>query len=151
MIVEQIWTGNAYRNFNYLIACPETGEAMAIDPLDHEKCLAMAKVRGWQITQVLNTHEHFDQPHQVAQHDTMLVSEPRARQYHGRHARVFHVYCKTRWNQPGLARCYGQHMVQAGTQIHTSGPSRCIVRQGEISSQSRVDYFYLNGFQILRP
>jgi hypothetical protein len=24
LIVEQIWTGNAYRNFNYLIACPET-------------------------------------------------------------------------------------------------------------------------------
>ena len=34
MIVEQIWTGNAYRNFNYLVACPETGEALAIDPLD---------------------------------------------------------------------------------------------------------------------
>ena len=33
MIVEQVWTGNAYRNFNYLIACPETGEALAIDPL----------------------------------------------------------------------------------------------------------------------
>ncbi len=60
MIVEQIWTGNAYRNFNYLIACPETGEAMAIDPLDHKKCLAAAQARGWQITQVLNTHEHFD-------------------------------------------------------------------------------------------
>jgi len=39
MIVEQIWTANAYRNFNYLIACPETGEALAIDPLDHEKFL----------------------------------------------------------------------------------------------------------------
>ncbi|MGF6785842.1 hypothetical protein OKW27_000155 [Paraburkholderia sp. 35.1] len=24
MIVERVWTGNAYRNFNYLIACPET-------------------------------------------------------------------------------------------------------------------------------
>ncbi len=60
MIVEQIWTGNAYRNFNYLVACAETGEAMAIDPLDHEKCLAAARARGWQITQVLNTHEHFD-------------------------------------------------------------------------------------------
>jgi hydroxyacylglutathione hydrolase len=60
MIVEQIWTGNNYRNFNYLIACPETGEALAIDPLDHEKCLAAAKERGWQITQVLNTHEHHD-------------------------------------------------------------------------------------------
>lgn len=60
MIVEQIWTGNAYRNFNYLIACPETGEALAIDPLDHEKCLSRAKEKGWEITQVLNTHEHPD-------------------------------------------------------------------------------------------
>ena len=60
MIVERIWTGNAYRNYNYLIACPETGEALAIDPLDHEKCLAAAKRRGWDITQILNTHEHGD-------------------------------------------------------------------------------------------
>ena len=60
MIVERIWTGNSYRNYNYLIACPETGEALAIDPLDHEKCLNAAKVKGWQITQVLNTHEHHD-------------------------------------------------------------------------------------------
>jgi hydroxyacylglutathione hydrolase len=60
MIVERIWTGNAYRNYNYLIACPETGEALAIDPLDHEKCLNTARVKGWQITQILNTHEHHD-------------------------------------------------------------------------------------------
>jgi len=60
MIIEQIWTGNSYRNFNYLIVCPETGEAMAVDPLDHEKCLGLAKSKGWTITQVLNTHEHFD-------------------------------------------------------------------------------------------
>lgn len=60
MIVEQIWTNNAYRNFNYLIACPTTGEALAIDPLDHKKCLAKAKERGWEITTILNTHEHGD-------------------------------------------------------------------------------------------
>jgi hydroxyacylglutathione hydrolase len=60
MIVEQIWTANSYRNFNYLIACPESGEALAVDPLDHEKCLATAKQRGWTITQILNTHEHGD-------------------------------------------------------------------------------------------
>jgi len=60
MIVEQIWTGNAYRNFNYLIVCPETGEALAVDPLDHEKCLVRARDKGWQITQILNTHEHGD-------------------------------------------------------------------------------------------
>ena len=46
MIVKQIWTGNNYRNFNYLIACPDTGDALAIDPLDFLQCLAMAKDRG---------------------------------------------------------------------------------------------------------
>ncbi len=60
MIVEQIWTGNSYRNFNYLIACPETGEALAIDPLDFKKCLAVANRKDWTITQILNTHEHPD-------------------------------------------------------------------------------------------
>jgi hydroxyacylglutathione hydrolase len=60
VIVEQIWTGNAYRNFNYLIACKETGEALAVDPLDHRKCLRVAKENGWDITQILNTHEHGD-------------------------------------------------------------------------------------------
>ena len=60
MITEQVWTGNAYRNFNYVVACPETGDALAIDPLDYEKCLAVAQDRGWRITQVVNTHEHGD-------------------------------------------------------------------------------------------
>lgn len=60
MIVKQIWTGNDYRNFNYLIACPENGEALAIDPLAYEMCLEAAKAEGWDITQVLNTHEHPD-------------------------------------------------------------------------------------------
>ena len=60
MLVEQIWTGNAYRNFNYLIACPQTGEALAVDPLDHEKCVAAAQAKGWEITWILNTHEHLD-------------------------------------------------------------------------------------------
>ena len=60
MIVEQVWTGNASRNFNYLVACPETGDALAIDPLDYSRCLNVARDRGWTITQILNTHEHGD-------------------------------------------------------------------------------------------
>jgi hydroxyacylglutathione hydrolase len=60
VLVEQIWTANSGRNFNYLIACSETGEALAVDPLDFEKCLARAKAKGWTITQVLNTHHHRD-------------------------------------------------------------------------------------------
>lgn len=60
MIIEQIWTGNSLRNFNYLIACPESGEALAIDPLDFRRCIDAANDKGWTITQILNTHEHSD-------------------------------------------------------------------------------------------
>jgi hydroxyacylglutathione hydrolase len=60
MLVERIWSGNAYRNFHYLIACPETGEALVVDPLEWQLCLDAARARGWTITQILNTHEHRD-------------------------------------------------------------------------------------------
>ena len=60
MLVERIWVDNALRNYNYLVACPDSGEALAIDPLDAPQVLATARQRGWQITQVLNTHEHHD-------------------------------------------------------------------------------------------
>ncbi len=60
MLIERIWVGNALRNYNYLVACPDSGEALAIDPLDADQVLATARSRGWEITQVLNTHEHHD-------------------------------------------------------------------------------------------
>ena len=60
MIIEQVWTNNAYRNFNYLLVCPETGEAATVDPLDHNQCLKIAKLNGWEITKIINTHEHQD-------------------------------------------------------------------------------------------
>lgn len=60
MLIERLWTNSPLRNFNYLLACPETGQALAIDPLDHVQCLAVAKARGWEITQIVNTHEHQD-------------------------------------------------------------------------------------------
>ena len=60
MLIEQIWTNNAWRNFNYLVACPKTGDALAIDPLDYRQCLKVAGNRGWNITKILNTHEHHD-------------------------------------------------------------------------------------------
>jgi hydroxyacylglutathione hydrolase len=60
MLIERIWSGNSYRNFHYLIACPETGDALAVDPLEWSLCLDAARRKGWQITQILNTHEHRD-------------------------------------------------------------------------------------------
>ncbi len=60
MLIERIWAANDSRNFHYLVACAETGEALAIDPLEWNLCLTAARERGWTITQVLNTHEHSD-------------------------------------------------------------------------------------------
>ncbi|HEY6923891.1 MAG TPA: hydroxyacylglutathione hydrolase [Steroidobacteraceae bacterium] len=60
MLIERIWSANPYRNFHYLIACPETGEALAVDPLEWRLCLDAARQKGWTITQILNTHEHTD-------------------------------------------------------------------------------------------
>ena len=60
MRVEQIPVNNELRNYMYLIACPETLEATAIDPLDHERCLQIAQQFGWTIRSVINTHEHHD-------------------------------------------------------------------------------------------
>src|SRR5579864_6468011 len=60
MLIERVWAANSYRNFHYLIACPETGEALAVDPLEWRRCLDLARRKGWQITQILNTHEHLD-------------------------------------------------------------------------------------------
>ena len=60
MIIERIWPGNAWRNYHYLIACGETGEALAVDPLDWQAVHETAQRRGWTITHILNTHEHGD-------------------------------------------------------------------------------------------
>jgi len=60
MIVKQIYADNRLRNFHYLIACEQTNEAMVIDPLDAERCMDAANKNGFKITQILNTHEHWD-------------------------------------------------------------------------------------------
>ncbi len=60
MLIQRIWSGNSLRNFFYLIADPDSGEALAVDPLDWRMVLDEARSRGWNITQILNTHEHGD-------------------------------------------------------------------------------------------
>ncbi len=53
-------TGNPLANLDYLVACPETGDALAVDPWDAEPLLAAARARGWTIRTIVNTHEHWD-------------------------------------------------------------------------------------------
>jgi hydroxyacylglutathione hydrolase len=47
MIVERLYANNPLRNYHYLIACEETGDALAVDPLEWQLCLDAARARGW--------------------------------------------------------------------------------------------------------
>jgi hydroxyacylglutathione hydrolase len=60
MRIERIWAANDGRNYHYLIGCAETGEALAVDPLNAAAVLERARALGWTIRQILNTHEHWD-------------------------------------------------------------------------------------------
>ena len=47
-------------NYGYLVHDPESGETACIDTPDAEAYLTAARERGWQITQIWNTHWHPD-------------------------------------------------------------------------------------------
>jgi hydroxyacylglutathione hydrolase len=51
-----------------IVACPETREALVVDPGDEApRILAELQGRGWKAVQVVHTHAHFD--HVMATHD----------------------------------------------------------------------------------
>jgi len=47
-------------NYIWLMHDPDSGETVAVDPGEAAPVLAAAEARGWQITQVWNTHWHGD-------------------------------------------------------------------------------------------
>lgn len=60
MLIKQIPIRNSLKNYMYILACERTMDAVVIDPLDHETCLATAKNLGLTIKIVANTHHHHD-------------------------------------------------------------------------------------------
>jgi len=60
MLVYAHFTANPLANIDYLLACPETGECVAIDPWEAEPLLHTAQARGWEIRHIVNTHAHWD-------------------------------------------------------------------------------------------
>lgn len=60
MIVEQIYTENSLRNFNYIIACENTLEAAVIDPLRVDLLLELINTKYYKVKHIINTHEHAD-------------------------------------------------------------------------------------------
>lgn len=47
-------------NYIWLVHDPESGETAVVDPGEAAPALAEAKRRGWTVTQVWNTHHHWD-------------------------------------------------------------------------------------------
>ena len=47
-------------NYVYLAHCPETGDTAVVDPAVTGPVMDAAKVKGWTITHILNTHHHDD-------------------------------------------------------------------------------------------
>lgn len=60
MKVVRLYMNNRLRNFNYIIGCEQTRQAIALDPLDGDAVLNAAAQEGWQIKLIINTHEHHD-------------------------------------------------------------------------------------------
>jgi hydroxyacylglutathione hydrolase len=52
--------GNRLRNLNHLVACPDTGEALAVDPLDVSWIQETLHARSWRLRWIVNTHAHGD-------------------------------------------------------------------------------------------
>jgi len=47
-------------NYGFLVHDPDSGETATIDTPDADRILAEADKAGWRITQIWNTHHHFD-------------------------------------------------------------------------------------------
>src|SRR5690606_39583544 len=51
---------NPLRNFNYLIGCEVSGQAIALETCDADIMQAMAVEQGWVIRLIINTQEQHD-------------------------------------------------------------------------------------------
>ena len=60
MIVIRKYMHNSLRNYNYLVGCQQSRQAIVIDPFDAELMLETAAEQQLNIKMIINTHEHFD-------------------------------------------------------------------------------------------
>ncbi len=60
VIIKQIMVGG-FEVFTYVVACPETRQAVVIDPAgEDEKILSLIREEGFKVKYILNTHGHAD-------------------------------------------------------------------------------------------
>ncbi len=60
MKISRIYMNNHLRNYCHILICEKTSEAIILDPLDADACLAEARKQNCIIKKIINTHEHHD-------------------------------------------------------------------------------------------
>lgn len=60
MFVKRLYMNNPLRNYNYIVACPDTRQALILDPFDADACLRVARENDLEVVMVINSHEHWD-------------------------------------------------------------------------------------------
>ncbi|MBY8824237.1 hydroxyacylglutathione hydrolase C-terminal domain-containing protein [Sphingomonas colocasiae] len=60
MAVLPLRPGTRFDHFHHIVFCPETREAVSVDPYDDEAVRAAVAANGLRLTAVVNTHEHWD-------------------------------------------------------------------------------------------
>lgn len=59
-IIHRLYMNNALDNYSYFFVCPESREALLIDPTHGRVCIDLAKKENYKIKFILNTHDHWD-------------------------------------------------------------------------------------------
>ena len=73
MNVIRFFIPGSFENYNHLLVCPETGEAMVVDPFDATLVREQLMAVDAQLTGILLTHEHGDHTRGVAE---LLAEQP---------------------------------------------------------------------------
>lgn len=60
MLVIRRYMHNPLANFNYILGCEQSRQAIVIDPFDADLMLQTAAENQLDIKMIINTHEHFD-------------------------------------------------------------------------------------------
>jgi len=60
MKISRIYMNNHLRNYCHILICEKTLEAIILDPLNADVCLAEARKQNCHIKKIINTHEHHD-------------------------------------------------------------------------------------------
>lgn len=107
----------------------------AFERFDGKRCVAPVPNRNFELALIVG----IDEAEQIAQNDTVFVSQPGARQYHGGVARVGQMNRQTGRDEECFARLDGGGRVYTGAQVEPGRAGRGI--RGQLFGHFRIKDF----------